>query len=240
MKIATNLKSWFNNKLSRSSFFKGIKKGYSVSTLPVKVEIFYNHIFIRILRVIGGISFVMVVTKFYLNLPEYLHLFITIIAAIQITQMIIILIIKIIYGIYTLMFKKEVFEVRNSPLDRYATMIAKTLYCAKVGCGVAAGGAGFIGGGAAYDQVLVSSGREPIFVPFMGRIYISFFGQGPNTLKKIQTVIENTDSTIEAPLSQDSVTDVITKYEQLTPSQKQEFLNELNNKYEEERKSKAS
>ena len=88
-------------------------RGYSVSTLPVKVEIFYNNVFIRIFRVIGGISFVMVVTKIYLHLPEYLHLFLTIIAAIQITQMIIILIIKFFYGIYTLIYKKEVFEVRN-------------------------------------------------------------------------------------------------------------------------------
>lgn len=108
-----NIKTNFKIKLDRSSFVKGIKKGYSVSTLPVKLEKFYNHIFIRILRVIGGICFVILVTKLYLNLPENLHLIIIIISAIQITQIIIILIIKIFYGIYKLLYKKEEFEVRN-------------------------------------------------------------------------------------------------------------------------------
>jgi predicted small integral membrane protein len=70
-------------------------KGYSISTLPISVEIFYNNISVRIFRVIGGISFLMVVSKTYLNLPENLHLFCTIIAAIQITQ----IIIKIFYDI---------------------------------------------------------------------------------------------------------------------------------------------
>lgn len=239
LKNLQNFKTNFKNKLDRSSFVKGIKKGYSVSTLPVKLDKFYNHIFIRILRVIGGICFVMVVTKLYLNLPENLHLIITIISAIQITQIIIILIIKIFYGIYKLLFKKEEFEVRNSPLDRYATMIAKTLYCAKVGCGLAAGGAGFIGGGAAYDQVLVASGRDPIFVPFMGKVYISIFGQGPNINTKIEQVINNTDKSIETPISRDSITDIITKYENLSSTEIQEFLNELNNKYEEEKRSRG-
>lgn len=44
-------------------------KGYSISTLPVSIEIFYNNIFISILRVIGGIFFLIVITKIYLNFP---------------------------------------------------------------------------------------------------------------------------------------------------------------------------
>lgn len=91
-------------------------KGYNISTLPVKIEKFYNHIFIRILRVIGGISFILVVSKIYLNFPENSHLFLIIIACIQITQIILIFLIKIFYGLYTLIYKKEKFEVRNSPL----------------------------------------------------------------------------------------------------------------------------
>lgn len=118
-------------------------------------------------------------------------------------------------------------------------MIAKTLYCAKVGCGVVAGGTGFIDGGAAYDQVLVASGRDPIFVPFMGKVYISIFGQGPNINTKIEQVINNTDKSIETPISLDSLTDIITKYENLSSKEKQEFLNELNNKYEEEKRSRG-
>ena len=89
-----NLKTWFYNKWGKNSIFLGLQKGYSISTLPLSVEKIYNNIFIRILRVIGGISFLMVISKFYLNLPTNLHLFIIIIAVIQITQIIIIFIIK--------------------------------------------------------------------------------------------------------------------------------------------------
>ena len=50
-------------------------KAYSIPTLPVKIENYYNNVFVIIFRAIGGISVIMVLTKFYLNLPEYLHFF---------------------------------------------------------------------------------------------------------------------------------------------------------------------
>lgn len=70
-------------------------KAYSIPTLPVKIENYYNNVFVIIFRAIGGISVIMVLTKFYLNLPEYLHLFFTIIVSIQVTLVMIIFIIKI-------------------------------------------------------------------------------------------------------------------------------------------------
>ena len=139
-----NLKNRFKVKMSKNSIYLGIAKGYSVPLLPFSLEKFYNNKFIRILRVIGGISFIIVVTKIYLYFPDNLHLFITIIAAIQITQIIIVFLIKCIYGLYTLKYRKDKFEVRNSPLDKYASMIAKVLYCVKYGCAVSGIGASLI------------------------------------------------------------------------------------------------
>lgn len=82
--------------------YLGIRKGYSIPTLPFSVEKFYNNnIFVIIFRLIGGRSFLMFVTKIYLNLPSNVHLLCAIIASIQITQIMIILIIiiKFFYGI---------------------------------------------------------------------------------------------------------------------------------------------
>lgn len=67
-------------------------------------------------------------SKLYLTLPTSLHSITIIIGSIQIIQILIIFIIKIIYGIYTLTYKYKDFEVRNSPLNKYATYIAKALY----------------------------------------------------------------------------------------------------------------
>lgn len=108
-------------------------KGLSIPMLPVKVERLYNNIFVRIFRFIGGVAFLMVISNIFLHLPELLQLFFAIMASIHITQIMIMFIMKSSYGIYTLVFKKELFEVRNSPLNRFATTLGKVLYCVKVG-----------------------------------------------------------------------------------------------------------
>ena len=88
-------------KLNTNSLYLGFKKGYNLSILPEKIEKIYSLIFVRILRVIGGISFLLVLTSKYLMFPLYLQKVILILGIIQSLQMLIIFIIKIIYGIYT-------------------------------------------------------------------------------------------------------------------------------------------
>lgn len=235
------MKTWFFKKWGKNSVYLGIRKAYSIPTLPPKVETLYNHIFFRIFRVIGGTCFLLIVTKFYLNLPEILQLFCTIIGSIQITQVIIIFLIKFCYGIYTLIYKKEIFEVRNSPLNRYATLLGKVIYCAKVGCTVSGAGASIIAGGVAYDTLLEQSGRNKIFLPFMAQTYNSFFGEGPNNKLNINTLIDRNKITeTETPIKQESVTEMVDKYRKLTPAEKLDFMTELNSSYDAEVKSRSS
>lgn len=115
-------------------------------------------------------------------------------------------------------------------------MIAKVLYCAKFGCATTGLGAALIAGGVSYDTLLVDSGYDRKFVPFMSSLFKGVFGEGPNN--RIVTAIENVGSTIETPISKESVTEMINKYQKMTSTEKQEFLNELNNQYEVERKSR--
>jgi hypothetical protein len=168
----------------------------------------------------------LVLTKTYLILPAFLHLFLSLLASIQITQIIIILIIKFFYGLYTIIYKKEKFEIRNSPLNRYASLISQALYCIKVGCSVIGVGAGLIAGGAAYDSVLAESGRNPVFVPFMAKTYNTVFGAGPNN--KINAYLEKTVSSETANTqNQESVTEVLKKYNQMSPKERAEFMDEI-------------
>jgi hypothetical protein len=152
-----------------ASIKKGILKGFGVSLLPNSINRVYNLPLIRILRVIGGFSAVLVLTKNYLYLPNILHWFVLVLGVIQLLQIVIISIIKVIFGFRKLIKNPEDFEVRNSPLNKYATQLANLAYCWKVGCTAIGGGVGIIGGGVALDQLLESGGQEKIFLPFMGK-----------------------------------------------------------------------
>jgi hypothetical protein len=112
----------------------------------------------------------MVVSKFYLYLPNFCQFLCPIIASIHITQVIIIFIIKFCYSFYTLIFRREKFEIRNSPLNRFASVLSQALYCIKFGCAVGGTGASFIAGGLAYDALLQESGREKKFLPFLANV----------------------------------------------------------------------
>lgn len=131
-------------KIDKNSFYLGFMRAYNVPMLPKKIEVIYSNIYVRVLRFIGGVCLLLVLTNKHLLLPIYLHKFIIVVGAIQSIQILLIFIIKIIYGLYTLIYKSKDFEIRNSPLNQYATHLAKILYCAKVGCIVSGGAAGTI------------------------------------------------------------------------------------------------
>ena len=169
------------NIFNESSFKKGILKGFSVPLLPDSISKFYNLPIVRILRVIGGFSALLVLTKNYTYLPDILHSFILVIGFIHLTQIVIISIIKVIFALRKLIKNPEEFEVRNSPLNRYATQLANLMYCWKVGCTAVGGGVGVIGGGVAIDQLLEAGGQPKIFLPFMGRGVKFIFGDSTNS-----------------------------------------------------------
>ena len=102
----------FSN-IKKNSIYLGIVKGYNVPMLPKKIETIYNNIYIRMLRFIGGLCLLLVLTSHYSWFPIYLQIIIIIVGAIQSIQIFIILFIKIIYGIYTIIYKPKIFEVRN-------------------------------------------------------------------------------------------------------------------------------
>ena len=83
--------------------------------LPPKVNSFHNHIFTRIFRFIGGLCLILVLSHKYLVLPGFLHWPIIILGFLQSIQMIIFYVIRAIYALYILIYRRDLFEVRNSP-----------------------------------------------------------------------------------------------------------------------------
>lgn len=210
------------SNLNKNSIYLGLKKGISIPNLPNKINKFYSNIYIRILRVFGGICLLLVLTQQYSIFPKNLHKIIIIIGFIQSIQIILILIIKIIYGVYTLKYKSKDFEVRNSPLNRYATQFAKIIYCMKVGCAVTGGAAGIIGGGVAFDAVLVEANRKPFFVLMLGRAYIFVLGDvtSPGGVsEKVSPVI----SGVNAP-KDEQFQKALAEFMLLSTSEQEKFL----------------
>lgn len=148
------------------------KKANSISLLPSKVETFYNTFVMRVLRFLGGISMVLVLTGRYTVLFTELQTPVLIMAFIHSTTIIIISSIKLVYGLHILINKPETFEVRNSPLNPISTQLVRLITCAKYGCQGIAVGTGILAGAVTYDTILAETGRDtPQGVPFIGKIY---------------------------------------------------------------------
>ena len=147
---------FIKSKFESNSTIKGIKKAYNIPKLPTNIYNFYNNPLIRILRFIFGIVTLVVLTKNHYIFSYHgcgAQLFLEIIALLQVIQIVIISIIKSIYGIRKLIKNPEEFEVRNSPLNHYATLIGKLTYCWAIGCTVTATTVGLITTGSVIDQV---------------------------------------------------------------------------------------
>jgi hypothetical protein len=156
-----------------NSIWLGLKKGYQIETLPNNVRLFLDTPLVRIFRVLGGICVLLYLLNkngtITLNLPYNLNIIIYIIALIQFIQIFIISVWKIVYGINKILYHKEEFEVRNSPLNRLASITSNLLFCWKVGCQVGSSGLSILGTSMLIDTALEAAGHDKIFDPIISK-----------------------------------------------------------------------
>ena len=148
----------------------GIKKGWNHPTLPENLLKLQLHPFIRIFRVLGGISILIILTKAY----EKYNIFVLYIS-------IILSILFFIYNTYLNYYrikhiyssiKKGDLDVKNSPLDKYASLYSKLLFCLKGSCEVAAGSGVALGIFTGIDSLFEHKGKDPIFMPFIADLIL--------------------------------------------------------------------
>jgi hypothetical protein len=118
----------------------GIKKGLFTPNLPIEILEFQKKPIIRIFRVIGGLSFLTILGRGYISIklsPLLFGLFIL---------LYFFAVLFFLYHIYIsyhrfkyikYLFKSGELDVRNSPLDNYASMLVRVLACAKGACDAA-------------------------------------------------------------------------------------------------------
>lgn len=156
-----------NKKTLYQRFIIGIKHGWNTPMLPDKVLAFNNYPLVRIFRVIGGLSVLTVLLKKHLLLFLPLQYLILLIAFLHISYFVIINFMKVFYGMYKLW--KGDLNVKNSPLDRFASLSGNLLYCWKVGCYVASSGISLAGASVVADTILEAGGQDKVFTPLLGK-----------------------------------------------------------------------
>ena len=120
--------------------------------LPESVMKIHNHSFVRVFRVVGGISILMVLSKnhLWLFVPfKFIVLFLALLHFIYITC---ISRIKLIHGFKVL--RSDKLDVRNSPMDQFASLTGKLLFCWKYGCQAGSAGLGLVGTSFLIDSML--------------------------------------------------------------------------------------
>jgi len=163
-----------NKKNYLSRIWKGVKLGWNTPTLPENILKFQLHPLIRILRVLGGISTILILTKKSLLFPSfflYIFLFLSFLFFIYHTY---ISYYRIIHMYKTL--KSDKLDVRNSPIDKLSTIAVKVIWCIKGSCDQLPNLGLGLSIGAVTDQILENSGREPIFMPFLGSVLNKMIG----------------------------------------------------------------
>jgi hypothetical protein len=152
--------------------YTGLKKGVLTPTLPANILRFQSNPIIRIFRVLGGLSILILLGQGKL---EYsLHIFI-IYLLLFIGFLFVIYHIVISYyrikNIYKILNSDEL-DIKNSPLDRIATLAAKIILCAKGTCEAAQPIALSLGLMLGADEVIKAGGRDAIFAPLLAKIFV--------------------------------------------------------------------
>lgn len=119
------------------------------------------------MRFIGGVSFLTLLSNSHFNFPFFILIIAFFFALIFTIYHFYLMYHRTIHLIKVL--KSDKLEVRNSPLDRFAYLSAKALFCFKYGCDNVAPGVGLtLGLMISTDEILKGDNRDPIFTPLLG------------------------------------------------------------------------
>jgi hypothetical protein len=178
--------------------YTGALKGFKTSTLPDHIKKFQSNPFIRILRVLGGLSIIILIStiRFKYSLPLFIMYtllamgFLFLIYHIYISYHRIRNIIRLL--------KSDELDIRNSPLDRLATLVARTVVCAKGLCDSAQPIGYTIGLMMGIDALLINSGDEAIFSPIIASTIKKVIPLNPREQTLTQSFIKKSFDELKA------------------------------------------
>ena len=162
-------------------------RAYSIPTLPDNIIKIQSYPIVRIVRFLGGVCFLMILSENYLKFPFYFLYIFYFFALIFTIYHIIITFYRFKHMVS--IFKSDKFDIRNSPLDRLATLGAKALWCLKGACETAQPLGVTLGLMISTDAILKDANREPIFTPLLAGALNQFLPEAgkPSPFKVLQT-----------------------------------------------------
>lgn len=155
----------------------------------------------RIFRVIGGICLLLTLSKKVFQFNEYIIYLVVFINLIFLIYQFVLLVYRII-NIYRIL-KSDHLDIKNSPLDKFATIFTKGLLCIK---GVCEGGifsGTILGTGIAFDWALESANKEKVFAPLIGSFIEKISGinslsaEQKQQLEQLNFIKKNTDEKLK-------------------------------------------
>lgn len=220
-----------------TSLAKGLKKGWVTPTLPENITKFHDKPIVRLFRILGGLSVIITLGKvnFSFDLPIYIFYISFFITILFFLYMLVINIIRLIHIVKIL--KSDELDVRNSPIDRIASLTARILLCGKGICLGGAVGGSVVGAGLALDNSLVNTGNEPIFSPQIVGLLKKILPEGvikptsPQssiTSIEIGSIISKLDSNQLDQVGLKDVKNAIVKAKSLSLSEKDELEKLIN------------
>ena len=133
--------------------------------LPDHIVKLEKNIYIKIFKVIGGISMGLVVSHIAINFETIVFYTLCCFSFLYISYRLMI----VYYNLKSLFCSiiKGEWIVRNSPLDKLATLAGKLIFCIKGSCDTAAPIGVSLGTMAGHDTMLEHKGKNVIFLPFL-------------------------------------------------------------------------
>ena len=119
---ALNSKDKFSDKYNFTNIYLGLRKAWLIPKLPPIILKYYNNNLIKAIRVMGGICFILMISKYSALFSLNIKWFIDILGFLHILHISIILIIKIIYVFYILKYRSELLNVYYSPINQGASI----------------------------------------------------------------------------------------------------------------------
>ena len=168
-----------NNNQNKRTFFPslnlvklGLIKVYKTPTLPSHIISLNNNIFMRIFGVIGGMCLLLTLSKKIFDFNEYIIYIVIVINLLFLIYQFILLLYTII-NIYRIL-KSDELDIRNSPINKYVTILTKGLLCIKGVCerGILTGIV--LGTGIVFDWALESANKEKVFLKLATKQYILY------------------------------------------------------------------
>ena len=215
----------FNRKELMLDLKLAVIRTYNISFLPYKIETLYNTMLMRIFRVVGGFSLILIISGKYNLFFEILHPVIFVLGIIQSILISIIFLIKLVYGLYIIIFKPELFIIRNSPVRPISSFLTRVLTCAKYGCQGVGVGTSLLSTAMATDEVLAASGRPRVCIPFIAARFNDVFGEpfGDEHMKNLKEAAKS-ENPEPKPL------DIPKMWDDLSLEQRNEIIELVNSK----------